>query len=221
MFPVTLRRAVLSPTGFTFRRFVSTLEGNPYIYVFPSQTAKNSYILSLLPSNPASPELALGVTSDLPPTSHSLQENGRFSNIMHSVIAENAHADPEVIAQAKAFASSGGSGLGSLNKMRQSGASGGGASDQGGMGGGGRGGWVHVSDQRNRPDYGRIAWPEDIFGSVEVNAEGNFVDGHGRYQQSGTYRMVTRDGILGLSPFLREKLVERLNVEEANLKNSR
>lgn len=78
---------------------------------------------------------------------------------------------------------------------------------------------MHVSDQRNIPDYGRIAWPEDIFGSLEVDGQGNFVDGTGRYQPSGTYRMVTRDGILGLSQYLREKLVQRLQVEEANIRN--
>lgn len=140
------------------------------------------------------------------------------------MIAEHGHADPEVQAQAGAFASSGGVSLGSMKPNRrgqQSGASGGGASDQGGMGSGGRGGWVHVSDQRNIPDYGRIAWPEDIFGSLEVDGHGKFVDGHGRYQSSGTYRMVTRDGILGLSDYLRGKLVERLRIEEANVKNQK
>jgi hypothetical protein len=71
----------------------------------------------------------------------------------------------------------------------------GGASAQGGAGGGGVGGWVHVSDARNPPDYGRIAWPEDIFGSVEVDGSGNFVDGHGRYQPSGTYRIITKEGM--------------------------
>lgn len=115
------------------------------------------------------------------------------------------------------MASSGGVSLGNLNRASASG--GGGASDQGGAGSGGRGGWVHVSDQRNVPDYGRIAWPEDIFGSLEVDGQGKFVGGSGGYQSSGTYRMVTRDGILGLSEYLREKLVQRLQVEEANLKN--
>ncbi|KAH0538950.1 hypothetical protein FGG08_004465 [Glutinoglossum americanum] len=92
----------------------------------------------------------------------------------------------------------------------------GGASAQGGAGGGGVGGWVHVSDARNPPDYGRIAWPEDIFGSVEVDGKGNLVDNNGRYQPSGTYRIITREGILGLTPFLLEKLVERLRREEAS-----
>lgn len=71
----------------------------------------------------------------------------------------------------------------------------GGASSQGGAGGGGRSGYIHVSDQRNPPDYGRIAWPEDIFGSLEVDHEGNFVDGGKGYQESGTYRIVTREGM--------------------------
>lgn len=86
----------------------------------------------------------------------------------------------------------------------------GGASAQGGMGGAGRGGYIHVADQRNPPDFGRVAWPEDIFGSLEIDGQGKFVDGTGRYQRSGTYRVVTREGVLGLSPFLRGKLVERL-----------
>ena len=34
----------------------------------------------------------------------------------------------------------------------------GGASAQGGAGSGGRGGFIHVSDARNPPEYGRIAW---------------------------------------------------------------
>lgn len=83
-------------------------------------------------------------------------------------------------------------------------------STQGGAGSGGRGGFVHVSDSRHPPDFGRIADPEDIFGTVEVDGEGKFVEGGGGYQESGTYRVVTREGVLGLSPFLRERLVQRL-----------
>ncbi|GAB7358686.1 hypothetical protein MBLNU230_g3915t1 [Neophaeotheca triangularis] len=93
----------------------------------------------------------------------------------------------------------------------------GGASAQGGMGGAGRGGFVHVSDERSPPDFGRVAWPEDIFGSLELDGQGGFVDGNGRYQTSGTYRMCTRDGILGLSPFLRAKVVEKLRELEGQV----
>jgi hypothetical protein len=85
------------------------------------------------------------------------------------------------------------------------------------MGGAGRGGWVHVSDTRKPPDFGRIADPEDIFGSVEVDGHGNFVGAGGNYQESGTYRICTNDGILGLTPYLREKLVEHLKkLEQSN-----
>ncbi|MCJ1340439.1 hypothetical protein MMC09_005735 [Bachmanniomyces sp. S44760] len=158
---------------------------------------------------------------------------------MHSVIASNAHSDPWVQSQAQALASSSGSNLGSggaffpqQRKRRHSkkgieygggggtgGDGAGGASSQGGAGGGGQGGFIHVSDQRAPPDYGRTAWPEDIFGSLEVDAQGRFVDGTGNYQNSGSYRVLTREGCLGLSPFLREKLVERLREEENRLKS--
>ena len=36
----------------------------------------------------------------------------------------------------------------------------------------------------------------------------------GNWQSSGTYRIITRDGILGLSAFLRGKLVEDLKRRE-------
>ena len=93
-------------------------------------------------------------------------------------------------------------------------------SSQGGAGGGGRGGYIHVWDTRHPPDFGRIPEPEDIFGSLEVDASGGFVDGTGRFQESGSYRIVTKEGVLGLSDFLRGKLVERLKIEEANVQNA-
>jgi len=109
--------------------------------------------------------------------------------------------------QAAAFASTSGSALGSggmfFPQQRKRGTTqgdgAGGASSQGGAGGGGRGGWVHVSDLRAPPDYGRIAWPEDIFGSLEVDGRGEFVKGDGgelgNWQSSGSYRLVTREGM--------------------------
>ena len=127
----------------------------------------------------------------------------------------HAAEDPGVQSQAAAFASTSGSALGSggmffpqhqHRKTPRAGGGGGtggdgagGASKQGGAGGGGRGGWVHLSDSRAPPDYGRIAWPEDIFGSLEVDARGEFVEGEdgrlGNWQESGTYRIVTREGV--------------------------
>ena len=156
------------------------------------------------------------------------------------VIRENAVKDPEVQAQAAMYASQAGSSLGSGGGLfphqrhqrkrrseKQPGGGGGaggdgagGASAQGGMGGAGRGGYIHVSDQRNPPDFGRVAWPEDIFGSLEVDGEGKFVDGNGRYQEAGTYRMITNEGIMGLSPYLREKLVERLKELDAQARKN-
>jgi hypothetical protein len=93
-----------------------------------------------------------------------------------------------------------------------------------------------VSDTRNPPDYGRIAWPEDIFGSLEVDGEGKFVGEFGEYQESGTYRVCTNEGMLvllksslsgaeadqgnrlGLPPYLRDRLVEELRRLEAEEK---
>ena len=86
----------------------------------------------------------------------------------------------------------------------------GGASSQGGAGGGGRGGYIHVYDERHPPDFGRIPDPEDIFGSLEVDGEGKFVDGHGRYQNSGSYRVVTRDGLYVHKPALTEPWLTKI-----------
>ncbi|KAJ5949568.1 hypothetical protein N7454_001152 [Penicillium verhagenii] len=202
-------------------RGVATLEGNSHIYVFPSEGAAGSHILSLLPTEPVNQDLAIGTTSKLPPTTDSLRENPKFLGILQEVFSAYAHEDPEAQSQAQVMVSTSGANLYSggvltggnrrKNKRRADmGDSSGGASGQGGAGSAGRGGWIHVSDSRRPPDFGRIAWPEDIFGSLEVDADGHFVGGDGRYQSSGTYRTVTRDGILGMSPFLRAKLVKRL-----------
>lgn len=178
----------------------------------------------------------------MPPTPESFTSNRNFLELLHWTIGDYAARDPDVQAQAHVYASQSGSALGSGGvffpqqrqhadkrrdrSSRQYGGGGGaggdgagGASAQGGMGGAGRGGHIHVSDQRNPPDFGRVAWPEDIFGSVELDSSGNFVDGTGRYQASGTYRIVTREGILGLSPFLKARLVERLKEQDANMRS--
>ncbi|KAJ5295962.1 hypothetical protein N7508_010783 [Penicillium antarcticum] len=204
-------------------RCVSTLEGNPYIYVFPNAgPTAGSHILSLLPSEPVNPDLAIGLSSQLPPTTDSFRENPKFLEIVQEVCSEHAHEDPDAQSQAQVMVSMAGANLNSggvllagnrrrgTRRRGEAGDSNSGASGQGGAGSGGRGGWIHVSDSRRPPDYGRIAWPEDMFGSLEVDGNGQFVDGNGNYQPSGTYRVMTRDGIFGLSPFLREKLVKRL-----------
>ncbi|KAA8649871.1 hypothetical protein EYZ11_005875 [Aspergillus tanneri] len=202
-------------------RSVSTLEGHPHVYTFPSNGA---YILSLLPSEPTNPDLSIGVTSKLPPTPDSFRENPKFLTILQEVLSEHGHQDPDAVSQAQVMASTAGANLssggvlltGARARRRHGEAdSSGGASGQGGVGSAGRGGWIHLSDNRRPPEYGRIAWPEDIFGSLEVDGEGSFVGGNGNYQRSGTYRVVTRDGFFGLSPFLREKLVQKLREKES------
>ncbi|KHN96398.1 uncharacterized protein MAM_05687 [Metarhizium album ARSEF 1941] len=214
----------------TWRRAVSTLPSNPRIKVFDDPLSPATYILTYLDTNPPSPKLAIGTSTAIPPTPQSFSENHRFLDILNEVVAEYGHEDEDVTSQAKAFASPGGSNLGSGGvffsaqrsrkaSSRKQGAGGGaggsgagGASAQGGAGGAGKGGWVHLSDRRNPPGFGRIAWPEDILASVEVDARGKVV---GTAQPSRTYRVVTREGILGLSPFLEGKLIERLKREEA------
>lgn len=148
--------------------------------------------------------MAVGFSTSNPPTTQTFRENREFNKVLHSVIRANCKSDPSVRAQAAAFASPGGLGLGgagfaqTTSKVQKAekggGDGGGGASAQGGAGGAGIGGWCHISDLRNPPDFGRIAFPEDIFGSVEVNGNGE-IDGDGHYQESGTYRTCTNEGM--------------------------
>ncbi|KAM0526395.1 hypothetical protein ACHAPS_003848 [Verticillium nonalfalfae] len=173
--------------------------------------------------------LAVGFATQDPPTPQSFTENQSFLNIMYEVLAEHAPQDEELLAQARAFAGPGGGSLGAGgifgaqqqhrrgNRKPSETTGAGGASGQGGAGGGGRGGYIHLSDSRNPPDFGRIAWPEDIIGSLEVDPEGNII---GNLQSSGTYRMLTNEGALGLSSFLRGKLLERLRAEENKDRNT-
>ncbi|KAF7563066.1 hypothetical protein G7046_g1091 [Stylonectria norvegica] len=216
-------------------RTVSSLANNPHIKVLDNPGSPFSHILSFLDTEPPSERLAIGTTTEIPPTPGSFVENPEFVGILNKVLSEHGHNDDDVISQARALASPGGFNLGSggsffpqqrasreRNRKQSggnsaSGSGAGGASSQGGAGGAGRGGWVHLSDRRNPPDFGRIAWPEDILGSVEVDESGMIV---GQVQPSGTYRILTNEGILGLSPFLREKLVERLKKEEAQERRS-
>ncbi|KEZ45139.1 hypothetical protein SAPIO_CDS2578 [Scedosporium apiospermum] len=216
------RLCASQPARTSFLRPISTLSSNPKIKVFKDHPAPSVNLLTYLDTTPPSQTLAIGQTTTLPPTPQSFQENPRFLSILNEVLIENAHNDPDLISQARAFAGPGGTsfslGVAGLyqNQRRKAkkltgDGGGGGASAQGGAGGAGRGGHVHLSDTRNPPDFGRIAWPEDILGSVEVDAAGEIV---GRLAPSGTYRIITNQGILGLSPFLTEKLIARLREEE-------
>lgn len=173
-----------------------------YVHKHPLDSSKS--LLSLLPSEPPSTQLAIGTVSSLPITPNNFTANPSFSRILSAVYAEHAAYDPQVIQQASAFASPGGFNL----SPGRSDDGAGGASRQGGAGGAGHGGFIHVSDLRNPPDFGRIAWPEDIIGSVEVDGRGQVSPE--TWQDSGTYRIVTREGVLGVTEYMRGKLVEKL-----------
>lgn len=178
-------------------------------YVHKHPTDPSSSLLTFLPTEPPTQKLAIGACTALPPTPQNFTGNPFFLPILSSVYAKHAASDPDVQSQAAVFGSPGG-----FNLSAQPTDGSGGAMHQGGAGGAGHGGFIHVSDARNPPDYGRIAWPEDIIGSVEVDGDGRFTDGTGRWQDSGTYRIITREGILGLSEYMRVRVVERLREME-------
>lgn len=136
-------------------------------YVFPSD-GPNSHIMSLLSSEPVNSKLAIGVTTKLPPTTDSVTENPKFLSILQEVFAKHAHEDPDLKSQAQVMISTSGANLSSggvlltgkrgRRRRNEMGDSSGGASGQGGAGSAGRGGWIHVSDSRRPPEYGRIPW---------------------------------------------------------------
>ncbi|KAF1358437.1 hypothetical protein EJ07DRAFT_123963 [Lizonia empirigonia] len=193
-------------------RHVSTLPENPHIFVHKDPIDPNKSLLSLLPTTPPTAQLAIGTTTSLPATPQNFTSNPQFVPLLSSIMAEHASSDPMVQGQAAAFASPRGFNLSRPNDGA------GGASHQGGAGGGNMGGWIHISDVRNPPDFGRIAWPEDIIGSMEVDGRGKIVEGS--WQDSGSYRIVTREGILGLTDFMRGKVVMRLREMEEQIKNN-
>lgn len=74
------------------------------------------------------------------------------------------------------------------------------------------GGWHHLIDRRTSYYGGmRIPEPQDILGSVEVDGEGKVGKG---FMACESYRMVTNDGVVGLTEYLEGKLVERLREME-------
>ncbi|KAF9697615.1 hypothetical protein EKO04_004062 [Ascochyta lentis] len=209
----SIRPTLRAPTLFLRgSRNISTLPENPHIFVHEDPFDPTKSLLSLLPTTPPTPQLAIGTASSLPATPQSFTSNPQFVPLLSSILAEHAASDPMVQGQAAAFASPGGFNLSRPNDGA------GGASHQGGAGGGNMGGWIHVSDMRNPPDFGRIAWPEDIIGSLEVDGSGKIIDGS--WQDSGSYRVVTREGILGLTDYLRGKVVMRLQELEQQIKNN-
>ncbi|KAI3342137.1 hypothetical protein F4824DRAFT_495074 [Ustulina deusta] len=192
-------------------RHVSTLSSNPYIKAFPNAAVQGGYLLTYLDTTPPISRLAIGASTQLPPTPKSFTENHEFMSILNDVLRQHAAQDPGLQSQALAFAGPGGATFGShgafsaQQRVRRKTVAGLGAGS-----GAGVGGHVHLSDLRNPPDFGRIAFPEDILGSIEVDGQGKII---GTFEPSGTYRIITNEGILGLSDFLRTKLVEKLKEE--------
>ena len=237
--PAVVRSLASSPSArINLLRHLSALPSNPSIYIHPTpQASSTSHTLSLLPTSPPITVLALGTTSAIPPTPASFTPNPHFLPLLTSVLRRYATQDKALKAQASALTTpstfspvsnhpstrpsrrsrgiAAAPGAPSASGSPQSGDGGGGGG--GHASGGGVGGYIHLSDSRNPPDYGRIAWPEDIFGSLEVNEKGEFVGDDGGWQDSGSYRIVTNEGILGLTPFLMGKLRERLEEEERKI----
>jgi hypothetical protein len=79
-------------------------------------------------------------------------------------------------------------------------------------------GFIHLSDSRCPPCFGRVADPQDILGSVEVDSEGQI---QGRMIESGTYRIMTNDGILGLSDYLIDILTDLVRNEDQKLRHKK
>ncbi|KAF8253503.1 hypothetical protein K440DRAFT_252949 [Wilcoxina mikolae CBS 423.85] len=213
-FHSTIRNALTKPTPLLskvplFRHTISTLPENPHIYVHPQG---NSFLLSLLPIH--TPRLSLGTTTSLPPTPETFTENPVFLPILHRLLRQHAANDPIVQSDALQFASPAGASLFGKNNARRAKREGGagGANYQGGSGGGGVGGWLHVYDQRGIPVFGRIAETEDIFGSLLVDSNGKVKEGE--WEENRMYRLITGNGVMQLSPYLREKVTEGLRTEE-------
>lgn len=65
--------------------------------------------------------------------------------------------------------------------------------------------WLHIGDERNPPAWGRINYPEDIIGSVELD-HGKIKEGS--YQPMPAHRLITNSGLFQLSEPLTKCVVE-------------
>ncbi|KAI5805783.1 hypothetical protein EDC01DRAFT_264154 [Geopyxis carbonaria] len=175
-------------------RSLSTLPGNDHVYIHPTGT---TYTLSLLPTTPVNPTTALGTCTSASSLS-GFQENPAFYPVLQATMAAHAAADPYVQQEAIAFASQSGVSIDRAAHTRR-----------GAKRAEKPGGWIHVCDLRNTPAFGRIAEPQDIFGSLMVDGQGNVLQGS--YSPNNTYRLRTeQEGVMRLSEYLHGKLVEAL-----------
>ncbi|KAF3932154.1 hypothetical protein ABW20_dc0108208 [Dactylellina cionopaga] len=208
-------------------RLLSTLKENDKIYIHPIVNT-STYLLSYLQTTPPNPSLALGSTPVIPPAPSTFTpNNGLFREILMATLQEHAAHDPDLINEA--FAGWGATmgvkksveremrrdwKLHNHNTSSSTSESTGSSGDSTTPGG-----FWNIVDRRS-PYYGGMRVPEiqDIFGSIHVKADGALVDG--TFVECDSYRVLTRDGMMKLSEYLEEKLVERLRGEEEKTKGA-
>ncbi|KAK6530791.1 hypothetical protein TWF281_007628 [Arthrobotrys megalospora] len=239
--PTLLRRAgpvfqrSSRSTGFittrTPSRSLKTLEQNKHIYIHPSPTTPPTYTLTYLPTTPPSPTLAIGTTTAIPPTPSTFTENPNFRKLLMDTLSKHASKDPDLINEAYAtwgaamgVKESVAKGMKRDRKLHteSTGTPTTTSSNSSSEGGESKvdttaiGGFHHVVDRRT-PYYGGMRIPEsqDILGSLQVNGDGKLVGG---FVECESYRLVTGDGILGLTEYLEGKVRERVEEEERNQK---
>ncbi|KAF3286811.1 hypothetical protein TWF970_008650 [Orbilia oligospora] len=204
-------------------RGLKTLEQNKKIYIHPSTTTPQTYTLTYLPTTPPSQNLAIGTTTTIPPTPSTFTENPHFRTLLMSTLSTHAANDQDLINEAygtwgatmgvKASVSKGmkrdrklhteSTGTPSTSATSEK-------TDQ--VDTTSIGGFHHVVDRRT-PYYGGMRIPEsqDILGSLQVDGNGRLVGG---FVECESYRLVTSDGILGLTEYLEGKVKERIEEEE-------
>ncbi|KAK6500321.1 hypothetical protein TWF481_010665 [Arthrobotrys musiformis] len=201
----------------TTTRTLKTLEQNKNIYIHPSPSTPQVYTLTYLPTTPPSPKLAIGTTTTLPPTPQTFTENPHFRTLLMDTLSKHAHKDPDLINEAygtwgaaMGVKSSVSKGLKRDRKLHTESTST--PSTPSKIDTSSIGGFHHVVDRRT-PYYGGMRIPEsqDILGSLQVDGEGKLVGG---FVECESYRLVTADGVLGLTEFLEGKVRERVEEEE-------
>lgn len=69
-------------------------------------------------------------------------------------------------------------------------------------------GYLNINDERAPISYGRVADPEDIYGSVFIE---NGIIIPKTFEKLNTHRLYTSQGFFKLTPHLEEKLIEALS----------
>ncbi|KAK6514942.1 hypothetical protein TWF506_007300 [Arthrobotrys conoides] len=207
-------------------RSLKTLEQNKNIYIHPSPTTPQTYTLTYLPTTPPSQRLAIGTTTTIPPTPSTFTENPHFRTLLMSTLSTHAANDPDLINEAygtwgatmgvKASVAKGMKRDRKLHTESTGTPSTSTTENVDKVDTTSIGGFHHVVDRRT-PYYGGMRIPEsqDILGSLQVDGDGKLVGG---FVECESYRLVTADGVLGLTEYLEGKVKERIEEEEAKEK---